>query len=54
MPRINNLPDYALQEEFIVARECDCELWFFGAYENAATAYRVADEIRGMVFQNLK
>lgn len=49
---INNKPDYAKDYEFIVARECDGEYWFWGAYENSFEAGRIALEIGGVVFYN--
>lgn len=49
---INNKPDYAKDYEFIVARECDGEYWFWGAYENGFEAGRIALEIGGVVFYN--
>lgn len=49
---INNKPDYAKDYEFIVARECDGEYWFWGAYENSFDAERIALEIGGVVFYN--
>lgn len=51
---INNKPEYANHYEFIVARECDGEFWFWGAYENGYKADQVAMEINGVVFHNVK
>ena len=47
--RIENLPDYARYCKFIVARNCDGALWFWGAYDDAKTARRAAFEIDGEV-----
>ena len=42
MITINNLPAYALDHEFIVARYADGAWWFFGAWDNKSDANRVA------------
>ena len=52
--KINNKPDYAEDCEFVVARECDGEFWFWGAYDDRSTANKAAWEIDGMVFQNTR
>lgn len=39
--KVNNVPEYAGQYRYIVARLVDCALWFWGAYgtpERAAEA----------------
>ena len=51
---INNKPAYADDYEFIVARECDGEFWFWGAYENGFKAEQAAIEIDGVIFHNLR
>ena len=51
---INNKPEYADDYEFIVARECDNEFWFWGAYENGWIADKAASEIGGVVFHNVR
>ena len=51
---INNEPDYANDYEFIVARKCDGEYWFWGAYENGFKADQAATEINGVVFHNVR
>ena len=51
---INNKPAYADDYEFIVARECDGEYWFWGAYENDFTAEKAATEIGGVIFHNVR
>lgn len=51
---INNKPNYADNYEFIVARECDGEYWFWGAYENGFEADRIASEIGGAIFHNVR
>lgn len=35
--------------EYIVARICDRELWFWGTYDTAEDAERTAEEIDGIV-----
>ena len=52
--RINNKPSYANDYEFIVAREIDGEYWFYGAYADGFKADRVAMEIDGIVFHNVR
>ena len=42
MYTINNLPEYAKEKAFIVARICDGELWFWGAWDNQEKANEVA------------
>lgn len=46
---INNLPNYAKDYDFIVARKCDGELWFYGAYKTVERAVKVAVEVDGYV-----
>ena len=48
--RINNMPEYANDYKYIVARICDHELWFYGAYDDEATAKTAVDEVDGVVF----
>ena len=53
--KINNLPDYAKNMEFIVVREVGNEYWFFGGYDrDAAKAYQVAEEVGGIVIHNVR
>ncbi len=44
---INNLPNYANDYRYIVARRVDGELWFYGAWNDADKANEVALEIGG-------
>ena len=46
---INNLPNYAKDYDFIVARNCDGELWFYGAYKTVEKAVEVAVAVDGHV-----
>ncbi len=49
---INNIPDYARNYTYLVARDDDKgELWFYGAYNDGVKAQQVADEIHGQVYQ---
>lgn len=49
---INNLPEYAKEYKYIVARRIDNELWFWGAWDNRNEANNVAIEIDGEVVTN--
>lgn len=52
--RINNEPTYAKNYEFIVAREVDGEYWFYGAYADGFKAEKVAVEIDGVIFHDVR
>lgn len=52
--KINNKPAYADDYEFIVARNCDGEWYFYGAYSDGFVAERVSIEIGGIVFHNVR
>ena len=49
---INNLPAYANEYKYIVARRVDGELWFWGAQNDRNKANEVAIEIDGEVVTN--
>jgi len=49
---INNLPTYANEYKYIVARRIDGELWFWGAWNDRNKANEVALEIEGEVVTN--
>lgn len=49
---INNFPKYAEDKKYIVAREIDGELWFYGAYDESNKANEIALEIGGVTLQN--
>lgn len=49
--RVENVPSYAYDDPFIVCRECDNELWFWGSFEDLRTACKVAQEISGQVVE---
>lgn len=46
---IKNLPNYAKDYDFIVARNCDGQFWFYGAYETVEKAVEVAVAVDGHV-----
>lgn len=49
---INNVPDYASEYKYIVARRVGEELWFWGAWNDYERANEVALEIGGEVIKN--
>lgn len=49
---INNVPEYAKNYEYIVARKVDTELWFWGAYSDRDRAEQVAIDEDGLVINN--
>lgn len=52
---IKNVPAYAINAEFIVARKVNKELWFWGAYgRDGIKAEKVASEIDGVVCHNVR
>lgn len=50
--KINNLPIYAKGYKYIVARWCDDELWFYGAWDDENKAEKAAKEVSGKVIKN--
>lgn len=46
---VNNVPAYAYEQNYIVAREIDGELWFWGAWLNADIAERAAGVVNGIM-----
>lgn len=51
---INNLPTYAQDYDYVVAIECNDELWFYGAYSTKSEAMQVAAEIDGIITHNAR
>ena len=51
---IHNMSANAHNYEFIVARFCEGDWWFYGAYNNGWKAEQVAIEVDGMVFHNVR
>ena len=49
---IHNAPRYAEEYKYIVAREVNGDLWFWGAYSNVFKADQAAEEINGVVITN--
>ena len=49
-----NAPEYASHYEFVVAREIDDDLWFWGAYTDGFKAEQVAIEIGGVIIHNVR
>lgn len=52
MTKINNLPTYATEYRYIVARAIDGAFWFYGAYNDGEKAERAAIECDGEIFRN--
>lgn len=48
--KINNVSDYAWDYKYIVARKCDGEYWFWGAYNEFDRALYAAEEEGGQIF----
>jgi hypothetical protein len=51
---IRNMSANANNYEFIVARFCEGDWWFYGAYNDGWKAEQVAIEVDGMVFHNVR
>lgn len=49
---VNNVPKYANDYEYIVARFIDGELWFWGAYGIESAAEEAAEEVNGIVLRS--
>ena len=54
MTEIKNLPTYATDYKYIVAKEVDGDWWFYGAYNEGSRAERAAIECNGEIFRNRK
>jgi len=52
MCEIKNMPKYANEHEFIVARNFENDLWFWGAFDSRREANDVAEKIEGVVIEN--
>ena len=50
---IRNMSANAHSYEFIVARFCEGDWWFYGAYTNGGKSEQVAIEVYGMVVHNV-
>lgn len=51
---IINAPDDAFDYEFVVAREVDGDLWFWGKFTDGFKAEQVALEIGGLIIHNVR
>lgn len=51
---IRNMSENAHNYEFIVARFCEGDWWFYGAYKDEQKADKVAMEIGGAIFHNTR
>lgn len=49
--KVNNVPGYAYDHKYVVARLCDGEYWFWGAWDDLKEAQRVAQEMDGIVVE---
>ena len=54
MLNIINAPEYANHYEFVVVREIDNDLWFWGAYSDGFKADKAAREIGGIIIHNVR
>lgn len=52
MPKVMNVKEYAKSKRYIVAREVDGTLWFWGACDDMEQAEQTAKEIGGVVVPN--
>ncbi len=50
--KINNMAEYAKNRKYIVAREIEGELWFYGAWDDRDQANEAALEIEGITVEN--
>lgn len=48
---VNNVPENP--EKYIVATVCDCDLWYWGSWNNESKAKDVANEIGGIVVERI-
>lgn len=49
-----NMPEYANDYEFVVAREVDGDYWYWGAYSDGFKAEKAAIEIGGFIIHNVR
>lgn len=49
LTEIKNAPEYAFNKKFVVARECDGDLWFYAAFDDVDKAISCAMEVNGEV-----
>lgn len=49
-----NAPESAYHYEFVVARQVDNDLWYWGAFTNGFKAEQVAREVGGIIIHNVR
>ena len=49
LTEIRNVPEYAFEKKYVVARECDGSLWFYAAFDCVDKAISCATEVGGEV-----
>lgn len=42
---INNCPEYAKEHKYIIARNDDLQLWFYGAFDDEKEVRHIAKEL---------
>ena len=47
--KVNNVPEYYTNYEYMVAREVDDAMWFWGCYHDFDDALACAQELGGVV-----
>lgn len=52
--KINNMPEYASHYEFVVVRNVDDQLWFYGVYRDGFKADEIAHQIGGLIVHNVR
>lgn len=50
--KVNNVPEYASEYDYIVCTLVDGELWFYGAYDDFARANMAAHEGNRVIIEN--
>lgn len=54
MTHVNNLPENAKKFPFWVTRMVKDEFWFWGACKTSAEAFKIAEQINGIVIYNIE
>ena len=50
--KVNNMPEYAAENKYIVCTVCNNELWFWGGYDDFEIALKAAREVFGVIVTN--
>lgn len=50
--KVNNVPEYAEEYRYLVVRDVEGKLWFWGAWNDENKARTVAREVGGLVVEN--